>query len=117
MPRDRIYLLWLLPLFVFVMIAFSVAGAEPPSQVTLTWDAVSAPDLAGYRIFKRTYTGDYDYSAPAWEGIETQTTLQIDGHRAFVARAYDQDGNESADSNECSTWDGPPDQPGGLSCQ
>lgn len=98
----------------FVVVALSYA--EPPSEVTLAWDANSEPDLAGYRIFERSYVDTYDYTTPSWEGTETTCTLSVSGHRAFVARAFDEEGNESENSNEASTWDGKPQPPGSLTC-
>lgn len=120
---KRLVTYHVLILVVFLALALSLdytflrsAKAEPPSQVTLIWEAPESPDVVGYRIFERSFSGSYDYTAPAWEGNALTTTLDIGGHRAFVARAFDADGRESVDSNECSTWDGNPDAPGGLAC-
>ncbi len=115
--KDRYYLFWLLPLFAFVVIGFSIAEAEPPAQVTLTWELSTSPDVVSYKIFKRPYTGAYDYTAPAWTGEGPPATLTAGAHYAYVCRAVDEAGNESIDSNEASTWDGAPEPPGGLSCK
>ncbi len=73
------------------------------AQVTLSWDPNSESDLMGYRIFSRTEYQDYDYYNTYWEGMETTCTLyDLDDNTIyyFVARAFDTEGNESADSNE-----------------
>jgi hypothetical protein len=74
-------------------------------DVTLAWDANSEEDLAGYRIFYREDGQSYDYDYPAWEGTETTCTiydLNNDTTYYFVARAFDEAGNESGDSDEVS---------------
>ncbi len=74
-------------------------------DVTLAWDANSEDDLAGYRIFYREDGQSYDYNNPAWEGTDrTCTIYNLDDYTTyyFVARAFDQAGNESGDSDEVS---------------
>jgi hypothetical protein len=73
------------------------------TDVTLSWDANSEEDLAGYRIFYREAGQSYNYNDPLWEGSETTCTVyNLDDMttHCFVVRAFDTSGNESGDSNE-----------------
>lgn len=83
---------------------FSPTGfCHAARQVTLAWDANQESSLMGYRVFCRQSGDVYHYSLPAWEGAATTCTLAgIDEYTdyAFVVRAYDASGNESADSAE-----------------
>lgn len=85
-----------------LVLSLTVTTASYAGSVSLAWDANTEEDLVGYRIFCRQLGQEYDYESPAWEGIETTCTVTIDDIRdfQFVARAYDEDGNESEDSNE-----------------
>ena len=72
-------------------------------QVSLTWDANTEPDLAGYRVFARQEGQSYDYNSPVYEGTGRSCTVPdlMDGITYyFVARAFDTQGFESADSEE-----------------
>lgn len=83
-----------------VLIAFlTTALVAVAAQVTLVWDPNSETDLAGYRIYRGTNTGQYDTF------FEVHTNLAIAkallGHtNFFVATAYDTEGLESEFSNE-----------------
>ena len=62
------------------------------TDVTLSWDANSEEDLAGYRIFYREAGQSYDYNDPLWEGSETTcTAYNLDDMttHCFVVRAFD----------------------------
>jgi len=70
------------------------------ADVTLKWNPNSEADLAGYKVFYKPFgTATYNYTSPAWTGTETTCTVTVPGDGEFVARAFDQAGNESADSN------------------
>lgn len=89
-------ILKLLLVLVLIFPAFAMAD-----EVRLAWDA-NNPAPEGYRIFVRETAGDYDYSAPAWQGPGTTgevKDLAAGTVYAFVVRAYVGD-RESADSNE-----------------
>lgn len=88
----------------------SPASATPDSPttaslhtVTLTWDPVSHPDLAGYRLYVGTQPGRYettlDIGAVAsyrYQGLQPGTSYY------FAVSAYDRTGTESPKSNEVS---------------
>ena len=104
-PRPSSTALRFLLYFFLVISAFvgcpSISGAV--TQITLAWDANSEPDLEGYRLYARQTDQEYDYTSPACDGSETSCTIYdlVDPvEYCFVVRAYDTDGNESADSNE-----------------
>src|SRR5262249_4202919 len=74
-----------------------------PGQVSLAWDAVSAPNLAGYRL----HYGQTSHTYAAQTDVGDQPTSpragRTDGQTYyFVVRAYDSAGNESPPSNEIS---------------
>ena len=98
-------------LFLFLLLgAFLVCGftASQAGQVVFEWDASSEEDLAGYRMYQTTVSGEYVFGAANAIGeipVGTETfTLQIeeDGEFWWVATAYDTAGNESGPSNEVS---------------
>jgi fibronectin type 3 domain-containing protein len=81
------------------------AAAGGKSSVTLAWDPVAAPNVAGYRVYYGTSTGIY--SQPQGSGLEagtatTFTAMGLNGGTRyyFAATAYDNTGNESDYSNE-----------------
>ena len=72
-------------------------------DVTLAWDPNSEKDLDGYRVFCREDGESYNYNVPTWEGNDTSCTIPVLDDTTkyyFVARAFDESGNESGDSNE-----------------
>ena len=95
--------------FLLAIVIVSTIFVSSPSllkastQVNLAWDANSEPNLAGYRVYTRQTSQQYNYSYPAYDGSETFCTihnLEDTVENCFVVRAYDSDGNESGDSNE-----------------
>jgi hypothetical protein len=97
--------------FAFILVFPTIASAV---NVTLAWGANSEPDLAGYRVFLRQETLNYDHSNPAWEGTEnTCTIFDLDENICyyFVVRAYNTSDLESGNSNEVvyqSSYNAPP---------
>lgn len=72
-----------------------IGGAVRPST-TLSWDAVSDPNLAGYKIYWRRTT-DAQWQWSRWVGDVTEFTLEnvvIDNY-VFGVAAVGSDGNES----------------------
>ena len=82
---------------------FFSPGSVWAVNATLTWNANTEDDLAGYRIFYRAEGQNYNYDIPAWEGTATTciiSDLNENTTYYFVVRAFDTSGNESADSAE-----------------
>jgi len=80
---------------------------NPPSSssVTLTWNANTESDLAGYRVYRSTSSGIYGAAIATIQGNTPgyiATGLQFNTTYFFVVTAFDIAGNESAYSNEVS---------------
>lgn len=89
------------------IILLLIAIPASAMEVTLTWNANSEPDLAGYKI----YTGlqSRTYGDPIDVGNVTEHTMTVsDGFNFFAVTAYDTEGLESEYSNEVFTPDGKP---------
>lgn len=74
-------------------------------SLTFQWDAVSASDLEGYRIYRSTTSGAY--GSPIATLPPSSTSYQITNLAKgvtyfFVVSAYDVNGNESLFSTELS---------------
>lgn len=102
---------WLL---VLGMIAFA-HGAT----VELTWNANTESDLAGYKLYSGTASGQY--GAPIELGKVTSYQFQLNPTVGtayyFAVTAFDTSGNESAKSSEVSAFvpdTTAPEQPKGL---
>jgi hypothetical protein len=80
-----------------------------PAGSSLTWDANTEVDLAGYRIYAGLASRTYNLLADV--GLSTSYDLTFDDGktRYFVATAYDTAGNESEYSNEV-IWTAPGQQ-------
>lgn len=89
-----------------LLVWFLVAPAcicQASRQVTLAWDANQESTLMGYRVFCRQGSDVYHYAQPVWDGSAATCILPgLDEYTdyAFVVRAYDLYGNQSADSDE-----------------
>ena len=70
-------------------------------RITLEWDQVTHPDLAGYMVYYGTYGGDYDESVDVgnWTSV-TIEGLEEDVTYYFSVTAYSVYGEESEYSNE-----------------
>lgn len=94
------------------------------ATATLTWNPNTESDLAGYRIYQGTITGQY--GPPTDVGLSTTYTvtlpqLTIDQTYFFAVTAYDLANNESLKSSEVSKLvtgipnvDAPPAPPTGV---
>ena len=76
-----------------------------PNSATLSWNAVTAVNLAGYRVYYGTTPGAYFQAVGQGLDVGNATTYTItdlsSGTRYyFAATAYDTSNNESAFSNE-----------------
>ena len=106
LSRPRVSWLFSFPVLLPFVVSFLLllsTNTAFPADVTLAWDASAEEDVAGYRIFCRKNGQSYDYSNPAWEGVDTTCTIyDLDDNSAyfFVARAFDTLANESSNSNE-----------------
>ena len=80
-------------------------NAPATSSVTLTWNANTESDLAGYKIYRATTSGGYGAPIATVQGNITTyiaTGLQSGTTYFFVITAYGSAGNESLRSNEVS---------------
>jgi hypothetical protein len=86
-------------------------GTAFAGQVTLAWDPVVAPALAGYKLYSGTSSGAYTSTVDVRNVTTYTLTGLTDGATYFFAvTAYDTVGNESGYSNEVSyTVPGVPD--------
>lgn len=85
-----------------------IASAAPPARagtISLAWDPVSHPQLAGYRVYHGPSSGSYTQTVDV--GLSPQATLTVsDCADYFIAvKARTTDGTESVlFSNEISGW-------------
>ncbi|BAV34005.1 fibronectin type III domain protein [Sulfuricaulis limicola] len=87
-------------------------GAESPPSATslpnaaaLTWDAVPATNLSGYRVYYGTTPGTYQQAPGQGLSVGNITTYTLMGlsngtRYYFAVTAFDTAGNESGYSNE-----------------
>lgn len=90
------------PIILFIM----PLSAYSEYEITLQWESTD-PEPAGYRLYGREagYSYDYDEFWCQCDSSDTQCTIeQLDEDTTyfFVVRAFDEDGNESTNSNEVS---------------
>ena len=83
------------------------AGSTAPDTATLTWDAVTDPNLQGYRVYFRTAQETYQplgQGQPVGNGTTSYQLTSLSSKTTYymVVTAYDFQGNESAYSNEVS---------------
>ena len=93
-----------LALFVAVAAIFSTAtGAFAETRsVTLSWDANSEPDIAGYRVYWGTSSGVYDQFRDVSQNTASVSNLTVGGRYYFAVTAYNEAGLESGYSEEIS---------------
>jgi hypothetical protein len=76
-----------------------------PNAAVLTWDAVSVPNVGGYRVYYGTAPGTYSQSFGHGLNTGNVTTYEVTGLSSgtryyFVLTAFDTTGHESGFSNE-----------------
>lgn len=90
-----------------------VLWATAISAATLSWDAVSAPDLAGYRVYQCSQTPCEELSGTATLlatlGMVTSFNIGAPtGTQYYMVTAYDLENNESDPSNVVTYIPSPP---------
>jgi hypothetical protein len=90
-------------LWVFSVVLYLFASFASAASVNLAWDAVTAPDFAGYKVHYGLASRNYSLTVDA----KAATTAAISGLEEgktyfFAATAYDTKGNSSDFSNEVS---------------
>lgn len=95
-------------LFIIICILAMASMAWADTNITLSWDANTENDLAGYRVYRGTQTGG-PYTQTGNDvlcGPNDTTCCELvdlgvpDGTYFWVATAFDVAGNESGYSNE-----------------
>ena len=94
-------------IFFNLFILFTGSSSLYAASASLSWDANSEPDLAGYNIYQRTLPS-IDFGAPIFSGLPSNPSspqLVVNNLNAgisygFIATAFDFSGNESSPSLE-----------------
>jgi hypothetical protein len=81
------------------------AGSTDPNTAVLAWDAVTDPNLRGYRIYLGTAPGTYFQSVGQGLNVGNVTTYTVTGLSSrttyfFAATAFDNSNRETVFSNE-----------------
>ena len=94
----------IIPLEISLMMIFSLVTFSSAFGATasLSWNANTEPDLAGYKVYYGTVSGSY--GSPTSVGNTTNYTVTglANGSYFFAVTAIDTSGNESGFSNEVS---------------
>lgn len=93
-----------LAVLAFLVMTVLTVGALYAATVTLVWNANTESDLAGYKIYQSTVSGQYGAPVAVVGNVTTQTltlpSLDVDQAYFFAITAYDLAGNESGKSAE-----------------
>jgi hypothetical protein len=102
-----------------ILAILAIAGIAQAATVQVTWNPNTEPDLAGYKLYHGTASGQY--GEPVDVGNVTGHVMEITPQHGatyyFALTAYDTSGNESGYSDEatCFIPDGrAPEKPTGL---
>ena len=95
------YCLVIASLAALLLVLFYPIRIVHASQVTLEWDPVIHPDLAGYMVYYGTSSLDYNETMDVgnWTSV-TIAGLEEDVTYYFAVSAYSANGEESENSNE-----------------
>jgi Malectin domain/Fibronectin type III domain len=90
-----------LSLWIFGLLFFVLSSMAAAASVTVAWDAVSSPEVAGYKVYYGNASQTYSSSV----NVGNTTTAALSGLDQsevyyLAVTAYDVDGNESDFSNE-----------------
>lgn len=99
--QDRVLIRFIWVMAAVYMLLWASLMPAKAADIDLIIDSINQ-DVT-YKVFHRLEYEMYDYTKPIWHGPHTEVTITDlpDGVPVFfVARAYDSNGNESADSNE-----------------
>jgi hypothetical protein len=72
-------------------------------EIRLEWSFENPQEVSGIKIFHRQEDQPYNYDMPLYQGSDSSLVIEDFNPEAshfFVARAFDDQGHESADSNE-----------------
>ena len=86
-------------------VASAPAPAPRTANATVSWNANTESDLAGYRVYVGTASGSYSFAGPFEVGSGTSFTvpnLPVGTTYFFAVTAFDKAGNESTKSAEVS---------------
>ncbi|MFQ5598858.1 MAG: fibronectin type III domain-containing protein, partial [Nitrospiria bacterium] len=85
-----------------VLFLLAVAPYAYGGSASLSWNANTEPDLAGYKVYVGKSAGTYDTSMNVGNTTSHTVTGLADGTYFFAVTASDTSGNESGFSNEVS---------------
>lgn len=102
-----------------ILAILAIAGIAQAATVQVTWNPNTEPDLAGYKLYHGTASGQYGEPVDVGNvtGHVMEITPQYGATYYFALTAYDTSGNESGYSDEASCFipDGvKPEKPTGL---
>jgi fibronectin type 3 domain-containing protein len=90
-------------LLIILSLIFINVATVLSADVDLTWDQNTESDLAGYRIYHGTSSGNYDINIDIGNPTTYTVSGLIEGETYYLAlTAYDTSNNESGYSNEVS---------------
>lgn len=107
--NDLKFMAFIIFIMIAVLIGFSYKVHAKTEGYTLEWDANTEPDLAGYKVYMGTASGEYSLietinerlALPKYEGEVIENADKLTTFY-FAVTAFDADGLESGFSNEVS---------------
>src|SRR6266853_1639343 len=86
-------------------VSVTTAAVSPSNSASLAWDAVTVPNLSGYRVYFGTAPGTYLQAVGQGISVGNVTTFTVTGLSSatryyFAVTDFDTSGNESPYSNE-----------------